>query len=168
MELLKITKTALYRTFLGPTFLGPTFLLAAVMLIGGCRICADCEDTAYPAYGGSWQRTIRETGRVGSLFDPAGGKAPNLTSRDQPEHADQLERHRYKAKGSGVRDPEETEETVPEDSKTNEERFRERQNELRDLELHEIDSPKEREQQQKRLEEIGVRVIKGEPAPPLL
>lgn len=150
------------------TLLVQTVLLSAIMLLGGCRICADCEDSAYPAYGGSWQRTIRETGRVGSLFDPAGGKAPDLTDRDQPEHADQLERDRYKARGSGVRDPEESEEETPEDSKTDEERFRDRQNELRDLELHEIDTPKEKELRQERLEEIGVRVIEGEPGPPLL
>jgi len=60
----------------------------------GCRICADCEDLAYPAYGGAWQRTNREHGRVASVFDPGGAKNPELVSRDTPKVPDEIERER--------------------------------------------------------------------------
>jgi hypothetical protein len=148
-------------------------LISAALLLGGCRICADCEDAAYPAYGGSWQRTIRNTGRVGSLFDPAGAKAFDLASRDEPEGADELERERYKARGSAVKDPDETEEELERESESiddslEEQKLRDREDELRDRKLEDIDNPKEKEQQQKELDEIDVRVIQGAPAPPIL
>lgn len=50
-----------------------TFTVGLLSLTG-CRICTDCEDEAYPTYGGIWQRTDRFNGRVGSLFAPAGAK----------------------------------------------------------------------------------------------
>lgn len=149
------------------------FLLSAVLLLGGCRICADCEDAAYPAYGGSWQRTIRNTGRVGSLFDPAGAKAFDLASRDEPDGADQLERERYKARGSGVKDPDELDEESEDESDSiddslEEKRLRDREDELRERKLEDIENPKEQEQREKELDEIDVRVIRGAPAPPIL
>lgn len=63
-----------------------------LMISPGCRICSDCGDGDYPAYGGAWQRTVRETGRVGSIFDPAGGRIANLTDRDDPVEIDQRQR----------------------------------------------------------------------------
>lgn len=148
------------------------FLLSAALLLGGCRICADCEDAAYPAYGGSWQRTIRETGRVGSLFDPAGAKAFDLASRDEPAGADQLERERYKARGSAVKDPDEADEESERESdsiddRLEEEKLRDREDELNEMNLEDIENPTEQEQQQKELDEIDVRVIHGAPAPPI-
>ena len=47
---------------------------AGLLMLGGCRICESTDDCAYPAYGGSWQRTIPNHGRVGSIFAPAGAK----------------------------------------------------------------------------------------------
>ncbi len=47
-------------------------LLLALVALGGCRLCQDCGDIDYPTYGGAWERTIRDRGRVGSVFDPAG------------------------------------------------------------------------------------------------
>lgn len=54
----------------------------------GCRICADCDLDSYPAYGGAWERTLRDSGRVGSVFDPGGVRAASLTPRTDPEEAD--------------------------------------------------------------------------------
>lgn len=79
-------------------------LLAGLVPQAGCRVCADCEDLAYPAYGGAWQRTRRDSGRVGSIFDPAGGQAPELVNRDQPPTPDELERAKQEARGNGVDD----------------------------------------------------------------
>jgi hypothetical protein len=40
-------------------------------MLSGCAMCANCDDYAYPAFGGKWQRADRFHGRVGSVFDPA-------------------------------------------------------------------------------------------------
>lgn len=50
------------------------FLALSPFLLSGCAICTNCEDEAYPSYGGIWQRTDRFDGRVGSVFAPAGAK----------------------------------------------------------------------------------------------
>lgn len=49
--------------------------------ITGCTICQDCGDVDYPAYGGAWERTRRDSGRVGSVFDPAGARVAVLSPR---------------------------------------------------------------------------------------
>src|SRR5690606_3336616 len=59
-------------------------------LLTGCTIPSDCGDLDYPTYGGAWQRTRRDSGRVGSVFDPAGARSATLVQRDQdddPENA---------------------------------------------------------------------------------
>jgi len=56
-----------------------TFSLAVVTLLGfagGCTLAPDCDLEDYGAYGGRWQRTLRNSGRVGSVFDPAGAQLP--------------------------------------------------------------------------------------------
>ncbi|MEE2935435.1 MAG: hypothetical protein VYA84_05510 [Planctomycetota bacterium] len=73
-------------------------LVGGLFPLGGCRICTDCEDLAYPAYGGSWQRTLRNEGRVGSVFAPAGGKTSKLIDRDVPPDTVDLERQRQEEK----------------------------------------------------------------------
>jgi hypothetical protein len=60
----------------------------------------------YPAFGGSWQRTVRDTGRVGSIFDSAGGKVAKLTDRDQPLPTDAQERQQQGLRTEGMFDPE--------------------------------------------------------------
>ena len=63
-------------------------LFAALLMLPtatGCRLCAECEPEAYPSYGGAWQRTLREHGRVGSVFDPGGSRASDLHPRTEPE-----------------------------------------------------------------------------------
>jgi hypothetical protein len=63
--------------------------LAAVVVCGGmlagCTIPSDCGDLDYPTYGGAWQRTRRDSGRVGSVFDPAGARTATLSPRELPE-----------------------------------------------------------------------------------
>jgi hypothetical protein len=63
--------------------------LAAAVICGGvlagCTIPSDCGDLDYPTYGGAWQRTRRDSGRVGSLFDPAGARTATLSPRELPE-----------------------------------------------------------------------------------
>lgn len=65
-------------------------ILVTVLLgsASGCRLCCDSEDIAYPAYGGVWERIERNQGRVGSLYDPAGARASNLTDRNAPAEND--------------------------------------------------------------------------------
>ncbi|QDT10407.1 hypothetical protein [Planctomycetes bacterium K23_9] len=71
-----------------------SILVMLMIPLAGCRICASDEDLAYPSYGGAWQRTIRDSGRVGSLFDPAGARAADLMARDTAITQDELERDR--------------------------------------------------------------------------
>lgn len=60
-------------------------LLVALAQIAGCTIPLDCGDLDYPTYGGAWQRTRRDSGRVGSIFDPAGARVASLSPREDPE-----------------------------------------------------------------------------------
>lgn len=71
-----------------PSRLNPqpiAFTWLAVMFAAtftGCTLCQDCGDLDYPTYGGAWQRTRRDSGRVGSIFDPAGARTATLSDRD--------------------------------------------------------------------------------------
>ncbi|EMI56462.1 hypothetical protein [Rhodopirellula sallentina] len=114
---------------------------------GGCRLCADCDLESYPSYGGAWQRTLRDSGRVGSLFDPGGSRASDLSARVDSDAAD--ERYRDRISGDEDAEPEESAET-PDDSpeRTDDEErdlqlddsdLREMQDRYRDLELQDID-----------------------------
>lgn len=141
-------------------------MVVSLLPAAGCRICADCEDLAYPAYGGAWQRTKRDSGRVGSIFDPAGGKASDLTNRDQPLSADAIERQRQVERGSNLTDPDrqpdETLEATPDTEGTPE-------NELRNRELEDIpDSEKEEQLRNKNLDEIKVHLMPSMPEPAAL
>ncbi len=48
--------------------------VAMLVLAGtsGCAMCDNVEDWTYAAFGGKWQRDNPTSGRVGSVFDPAG------------------------------------------------------------------------------------------------
>ncbi|MEM9827775.1 MAG: hypothetical protein AAF958_14385 [Planctomycetota bacterium] len=68
------------------------FLVAVATLATfstGCRIVSDVGEADFPAYGGVWQRSDRDSGLVGSLFDPAGGRVAVTVNRDQPSEADE-------------------------------------------------------------------------------
>ena len=80
--------------------------LVCLSPLAGCRLCSESEDIDYPSYGGAWQRTTRDSGRVGSVFDSAGGKVSQLTDRRDPLPADAAERKRHGLRTEGMFDPE--------------------------------------------------------------
>ncbi len=55
---------------------GSIILLALLALVNltGCRMCGNDNDCSYSASGGLWKRTNQNSGRVGSIFAPAGVK----------------------------------------------------------------------------------------------
>ena len=142
-------------------------LIMISLTAGGCRICADCEDLDYPAYGGAWQRTLRQSGRVGSVFDPGGAKVATLVDKTAPENPDQIERSRQDSI-AGEEDPN----TEPDDDGENEngedenndpksESMKERERKLREKELDDVESDAESELREKTLDDIEVRIIPG-------
>ncbi|TWT82881.1 hypothetical protein CA13_43440 [Planctomycetes bacterium CA13] len=135
-------------------------IVASLLPVGGCRICADCEDLAYPAYGGAWQRTRRDEGRVGSLFDPAGAKNSPLVSRDMPLEPDEIERAKRK----------DDDFDSPEDDRSRMEEAEEDSDDAADAEQEQRDDSefREREQKLRDLDLEDIRVIPGEPEPPTM
>lgn len=104
----------------------------------GCRICATCDENAYASYGGAWQRTLRDDGRVGSLFAPAGARESQLVERESPPRPDELERARAAESEAAEPAPipfEFEERRSPEEIEAERERRRER---LESLELEGI------------------------------
>ena len=127
------------------------FLVGCLLPSAGCRICADCDDMDYPAYGGAWQRTRRDGGRVGSLFDPAGARTAELVDRDEPASPNELERQRQK--GNSPLDPDQGSESESQSPSTDDpdanmnpepsdaddaESLKLRKKELEDLKLEDI------------------------------
>jgi hypothetical protein len=139
-------------------------LLMGLVPLTGCRICPDCEDIAYPAYGGSWQRTRRNSGRVGSIFDPGGAKTSDLVPRDDPADTDVLERLRQQGRVPRVPDPED----LRGDDADTEPGGKDPRDDLRDRGLDDIDDDNGDELRNKDLRDIEVKVIPGNQVPPLL
>jgi hypothetical protein len=141
------------------------FLLSAGLVpLGGCRICADCEDLAYPAYGGAWQRTQRYAGRVGSVFDPAGARSPTLSDREGPPTPDELERQRQQSSGEQSLDPDRRLEGGFEDDRSP----RSETDDLLERALDDIRDEKEDELRERTLDDINIRVIPPPPIPETL
>lgn len=141
------------------------FLLAAGLVpLVGCRICADCEDLAYPAYGGAWQRTQRYAGRVGSVFDPAGARAPALSDRGGPPTPDELERQRQQSIGDESLDPDRRGEGEVDDDSAP----RSDTDDLLERTLDDIRGENEEELRERRLDDINIRVIPPPPIPETL
>lgn len=118
-------------------------LLVATLLScsGGCRLCSNCEIDDYSAYGGAWERTRRDGGRVGSLYDPAGVQSDALANRDAPPSADELERQKQADSGEPSRDLDRSTDS-PEPEESEEDRLRremERDRELDELKLEDIE-----------------------------
>ena len=132
-----------------------TFLLVGTLLLPtmGCRICLDTHDLDYPTYGGAWQRTTRDSGRVGSLFDPAGGKVATLVDRNEPPTPDLMERMKHSGDvGSSPSDDpavDESADVLQEIDPTDE---------LMNRELDDITEEKEGELKDRQLDEIEIRV----------
>ena len=75
------------RLFSGLQHLAVAAAVLAGGVIAGCTIPSDCGDLDYPTYGGAWERTRRDGGRVGSIFDPAGARVSTLAPRDAEEES---------------------------------------------------------------------------------
>ncbi len=138
-------------------------LILAALSLGGCRICADCEDLAYPAYGGAWQRTQRESGRVGSTFDPGGAKLANLVNRDVPSQPDEIVRELQSEKRTrdGSDDDEMNEEENNFDRDPTPQSPNLRPDTMRDRKLEDIENDDEDRLREKNLDDIEVRIIPG-------
>lgn len=132
-------------------------ILIFALSLTGCRICKSCEDFDYPSYGGSWQRTVRDQGRVGSLFDPAGAKVASLTDRDAPDTEDEIERSKPENQDDPMNDELEGEEAEDSDSDT---RDREpNQGDLDNQDLNDIESEKDDSLEDLKLDDIEVRLV---------
>ena len=153
-----------------------TIVVAALVLSSsaGCRLCDNSEDLAYPTYGGAWERTLRDSGRVGSVFDPGGVRSAALVSRDTTIPPDELERSR--------REPsEERRDNIFEDEADQAEQDTDSQADTADddgsfeedprfKELNEDDDPGLEERKRKLREKEGlqeIKVIPGNTMPPL-
>lgn len=68
--------------------IGLVATLVALTGFLGCTLPSDQGDLDYPTYGGAWQRTRPDGGRVGSIFDPAGGKVASLAPKSKPRMDD--------------------------------------------------------------------------------
>ncbi len=156
---------------------GSRIWLSAILLIlllvpsGGCRICAQCDDLAYPAYGGAWQRTRRDGGRVGSIFDPGGARSSELVSRDQPDRPDERERQRQTEEGSDSSlygDSEDGRSQQDDEDSSQEKSLQERRDELRERSLDDIEIEGEKELREQSVDDIEVKIVPGQPAPPVL
>jgi hypothetical protein len=64
-------------------FLGVAMLVLAGLT--GCAMCDNSQDGTYPAFGGKWQRDNPVSGRVGSLFDPAGVQVTDQVTLSEAE-----------------------------------------------------------------------------------
>jgi len=136
--------------------------IACILIAGsGCRICASCEDEAYPAYGGAWQRTIRDHGRVGSVFAPAGGKVASLVDKDTPLEPDELERQRRQERG----DLDEADDSASDDLDGDADESDDRPS-LKDVELEDLLEPGGSDLREKDLDDIEIRLIPVSPRSP--
>ena len=134
-------------------------LTVGLFPLAGCRICADCEDLAYPAYGGAWQRTRRCSGRVGSVFDPAGAQSPDLVKRDQPPTPDELERAKQEARDNGFRDFDRPGDERTPESNSDLPAPTDPTEDLRQRDLDDIHNEKEEDLKKKQLDDINVRLF---------
>lgn len=152
-------------TFTSVRFAALVVALLAIFPLTGCRICTNTEDLAYPSYGGAWQRTLRESGRVGSVYDPGGAQASSLVSREDPITADEIERNRRDAEGIEEDDPEMDDETEDEegmDEGPDGDDGTDGSDSDRDDEVEK----KKQELRDQKFDEV--KVIPGDPLPPLL
>lgn len=53
--------------------------------LSGCSTCCSTDDYNYPTYGGKWERTDRQYGRVGSIFTDGRVNSSAATPMMEPE-----------------------------------------------------------------------------------
>lgn len=154
-------------TLLAGKIAAAIFLLCLLAPIGGCRLCADCDDLDYPAYGGAWQRTRRDAGRVGSIFDPAGARASELVAREDPSRPDETARERQ-TQG----DPPLLQADPPTDAERANQKemdaqeLEDRTKELRNRTLDDIETEREQEMRDRSLNDLNIQITTEQPAPP--
>ena len=114
---------------------------------------------------------------MGSLFDPGGARVSELVARDSPITSDEVERQRQAEDDSLDTDLDETD---PVDMDTNNatgegdsmdtgsEDERSGEDTLEKRELDDIELEREKELNEKSLDDIEVNIVPGQPAPPLL
>lgn len=123
----------------------------------GCTLPSDQGDIHYPTFGGAWQRTRPDSGRVGSVFDPAGGRLPTLSPKSPPR-MEETER----TAGDGIL-------SVPPGSAPNRGKTPDRDRQLGEPKrLDESASPSDRldSERLRKLELDEISIERGEPAPP--
>ena len=153
-------------------------ITAASFTSVGCRICSDCEDIAYPAYGGAWERTQRNHGRVGSVFDPGGALASTLINKDIPLEPDEIERIRQSEEGSedGQDEEDEMDSLDPFEGRSDRSSDEEidsmdLESDMGDADIRDDDLDEELERRKKELQDMelqDIQVIPGDPLPPVL
>jgi hypothetical protein len=150
-------------------------LMLLVAPLSGCRICNNTEDLAYPSYGGAWERTIRDSGRVGSLFDPAGARSSALTAKDAAVTQDELERGRRAEEDAMAPSDQGGKESMPAEENTGGENTGgentdgENSGDEPNLDEDKIDEDlKERMKELRDQDLDDVKIIPGESLPPLL
>ena len=131
-----------------------------VLPLGGCRICLDTHDLDYPAYGGAWQRTQRDSGRVGSVFDPGGAKVAALVEREDPPTPDVMERMKQSAEGT--QDPD-RQPGFEGDSSSEEFEEMDPTPELMEKNLEDIEEEQDSDLRERRLEDIEIRIKRRVP-----
>ncbi|MFT5528077.1 MAG: hypothetical protein ACI9G1_002029 [Pirellulaceae bacterium] len=47
------------------------FIVILIAGLSGCSMCSTCQDDDYGHFGGKWERTDQQYGRVNSAFAPA-------------------------------------------------------------------------------------------------
>jgi hypothetical protein len=124
------------------------FAVAVILLGGsalsGCTLCQDCGDLDYPTYGGAWERTRRDSGRVGSVFDPAGARTAKLADRDAEPETEERSPSKTTPESQDAEDASGPDDPKKEGNGSGEPSPSDRQddaeNELRDLDLEDIDA----------------------------
>lgn len=91
------------------------FVWVAILVLAGttgCAMCDNAQDGTYSAFGGKWQRDNPHSGRVASLFDPAGGP---VMEQGFPSEAEPAPESMEETEESGeplVEEPEDAEEAA--------------------------------------------------------
>jgi hypothetical protein len=88
--------------------------VAMLVLAGttGCAMCDNAQDWSYAAFGGKWQRDNPASGRVASLFDPAGGQVIEQGFPTEAEPAPEGMEQGEETDESLLEEPEEAEEAA--------------------------------------------------------
>jgi hypothetical protein len=63
---------------------------AALILTSGCAMCSNCDDDAYSAFVGRWERLDPCYGRVGSAFTPEVGQLVDDVVEGDPGAAEEI------------------------------------------------------------------------------